>query len=71
MPDELPERCCAKCGFWSPPTEEELAKDPNEMGECLRYPPTLVIVHGIPESWYPDVWGHEWCGEYEPSEPSE
>lgn len=71
MPDELPDECCGKCRFWSPPTENQLAENAESDGECLRYPPTLVMTDAGLENWFPDTADFDWCGEYQPSEPVE
>lgn len=41
------------------------------MGECHRYPPQMILVNGIVESWYPDTYDDEWCGEYQSDSPQE
>lgn len=72
MAEELPDECCAKCRFWREPTEDEITKyGEGVLGECYRYPPTMLMVDGRAESWYPDTGDDEWCGEYQPDPPQE
>lgn len=66
------EKGCQTCRFWFPPSEQNIADNGDDaMGECHRYPPQMILVNEIVESWYPDTYHDEWCGEYQPDSPQE
>ena len=54
---------CENCRFFSDPiqTDDGLTK-----GTCYRYPPQVTFEDGIDYYFSPEVYGHNWCGEWRP-----
>lgn len=52
---------CKDCRFW-----QEWATTPIELSECRRHAPLATGgLHTPPETLWPRVKGHDWCGDFE------
>lgn len=56
-------RACVDCAFFQISADED---DARHVGECRRYAPRAVVGAGdSSDAWFPIVYRHEWCGEFE------
>lgn len=59
---------CHNCTTWRRLPDEEQTPGEDVLGECRRYPPTVVVLADAdagPASMYPLVLAKDWCGEHE------
>ena len=58
-------RCCKNCCFWHEFPGDTPDKDGLTAGDCLRYPPVVLMDEaGDISSEVPGTISNFWCGEY-------
>ena len=55
---------CKTCRWW----RHLPIQDGHEgnTGECRRYPPRIFDRQSVSETWFPESYHEDWCGEHAP-----
>lgn len=70
MSDEKRSERCETCRFWklNENQNEKSRTNDGANGMCRRYPPFGFFDDGLNEASFPQVWGDDWCGEWQGAE---
>ena len=58
---------CCNCRFWNRLDDSEQTPEYDVIGECRRYPPTVLGINEFTDAAmqsFPEMEAQHWCGEH-------
>ena len=56
---------CGSCKFWESRGVKPDSKRGEQVGDCRRHSPTLVMIGALQQSRFPTTSELDWCGDWE------